>query len=297
MRISEYLGLRLPERRIKNDPADIEDLTFDMEKLDAEAKRQKLLDDNLQRDKVDNGDFNTHKVAAVLDHPDNSVTDAKLGNRDVGGTVAPLQALLTNIGDAIKAITGKATWNAPPAITLDATKLHIDSKDNPHTTTKAQIGLANADNTADADKPISIAGAAALAQKLSLNGGTLTGDLILNAAPLNPLQAATKKYVDDSMGAAGAGDMLKSTYDKNNDGIVDNSKALEGKAAADFCLIGDIRLSDARPAADVSPWAKAAAKPIYTPSEVGLGNVANTADSEKRVAYAASAGGVNGGTY
>lgn len=44
------------------------------------------------------------------------------------------------------------------------------------------------------------------------------------------------------------------------------------------------------PASDVYPWAKASTKPSYAKSEVGLGNVDNTADSAKSVKYAADAG-------
>ena len=44
------------------------------------------------------------------------------------------------------------------------------------------------------------------------------------------------------------------------------------------------------PASDVPAWAKAATKPTYTKSEVGLGNVDNTADKNKNVNYANSAG-------
>lgn len=44
------------------------------------------------------------------------------------------------------------------------------------------------------------------------------------------------------------------------------------------------------PASDVSAWAKESTKPTYTKAEVGLGNVDNTADSEKNVKYATSAG-------
>ena len=53
------------------------------------------------------------------------------------------------------------------------------------------------------------------------------------------------------------------------------------------------------PASDVYAWAKAATKPAYNSTEVGLGNVNNTADSAKSVSYAAtagSAGSVTGGT-
>jgi hypothetical protein len=41
----------------------------------------------------------------------------------------------------------------------------------------------------------------ALASKLALAGGTLTGPLVLAGAPTQPLQAATKKYVDDQIAA------------------------------------------------------------------------------------------------
>ena len=44
------------------------------------------------------------------------------------------------------------------------------------------------------------------------------------------------------------------------------------------------------PASDVYAWAKASTKPTYTKGEVGLGNVDNTADANKSVNYANSAG-------
>lgn len=50
------------------------------------------------------------------------------------------------------------------------------------------------------------------------------------------------------------------------------------------------------PASDVSAWAKASTKPSYTKSEVGLGNVDNTADKDKSVKYATSAGSANSAT-
>ena len=44
------------------------------------------------------------------------------------------------------------------------------------------------------------------------------------------------------------------------------------------------------PASDVHPWAKEATKPSYTKSEVGLGKVDNTADADKTVKRATTAG-------
>ena len=55
-----------------------------------------------------------------------------------------------------------------------------------------------------------------------------------------------------------------------------------GNASTTEVVMGDdTRLSDARPASDVYSWAKAATKPTYTASEVGLGNVPNvTTDNQ-----------------
>lgn len=44
------------------------------------------------------------------------------------------------------------------------------------------------------------------------------------------------------------------------------------------------------PASDVYPWAKAATKPSYTKTEIGLGKVDNTADADKTVKRATTAG-------
>lgn len=63
---------------------------------------------------------------------------------------------------------------------------------------------------------------------LPLAGGTMTGNLTLKGAPTADLMAATKKYVDDLAASAGNGDMLKSVYDTNGDGIVDNAAKVNG---------------------------------------------------------------------
>ena len=62
--------------------------------------------------------------------------------------------------------------------------------------TKSDVGLANVNNTSDANKPVSTATQTALDAKLSLSGGTMTGSLILDADPTDSLGAATKQYVD-----------------------------------------------------------------------------------------------------
>lgn len=56
---------------------------------------------------------------------------------------------------------------------------HTGSTSNPHSVTKAQVGLSNVDNTADADKPVSTATQSALNLKLNAANGTASG-LTLN---------------------------------------------------------------------------------------------------------------------
>ena len=67
-----------------------------------------------------------------------------------------------------------------------------------------------------------------VAKYLPLTGGTLTGKLTLGAAPNADMDAATKKYVDDSVASAGGGDMLKSVYDKDGNGVVDDAQKVNG---------------------------------------------------------------------
>ena len=50
--------------------------------------------------------------------------------------------------------------------------------------------------------------------------------------PSSDYHPATKKYVDDSISFAGGGDMLKTVYDTNDNGVVDNSQALSGQGAS-----------------------------------------------------------------
>ena len=54
---------------------------------------------------------------------------------------------------------------------------HTSNTSNPHSVTKAQVGLGNVDNTSDANKPVSTAQAAADATKASKAGDTMTGRL------------------------------------------------------------------------------------------------------------------------
>lgn len=69
---------------------------------------------------------------------------------------------------------------------------HISDKQNPHEVTKAQIGLSNVNNTADIDKPISTAQAAAI-QALQTNVNTQVNDI---KAVIPSQASADNKLID-----------------------------------------------------------------------------------------------------
>ena len=75
-------------------------------------------------------------------------------------------------GDTGRVYVGKGTENvalanrAEVVAAKSTADTHIARTDNPHATTKAQVGLGNVDNTSDANKPISTATQTALNGKL-----------------------------------------------------------------------------------------------------------------------------------
>ncbi|MFC4102900.1 phage tail-collar fiber domain-containing protein [Paenibacillus xanthanilyticus] len=77
-------------------------------------------------------ELNDHRIAAVLDHPDGSVTDAKIGSRTVTDSTAPvatgtLLAHLNGLAYQIKAITGEGGWRTAASTTLKAIKTMLDA--------------------------------------------------------------------------------------------------------------------------------------------------------------------------
>ena len=94
------------------------------------------------------------------------------------------------------------------------------------------------------------------------------------------------------------GDVVKVTSTGQMYFVVDDTKltteagymVFSAGSAASVPWSGVSGKPSSMPASDVYAWAKAASKPSYSKSEVGLGNVDNTADSAKSVKYAASAG-------
>lgn len=116
------------------------------------------------------------------------------GDHTHAGIYEPSNA---NIQNHIATVTGN-----PHAVTLADVggepananiQAHIADTDNPHATTKTHVGLGNADNTPDADKPISSATQAALDLKVANNGNV--DSLIFTEQTAEPY-AEGKLYYD-----------------------------------------------------------------------------------------------------
>jgi hypothetical protein len=104
---------------------------------------------------------------------DGRATDAELTN-EVNARIAADTTLQNNIntvaGNLSTETTARQAGDATNAADLVA---HTSNTSNPHATTKAQVGLGNADNTSDADKPISTATQTALnAKEPTITAGT-----------------------------------------------------------------------------------------------------------------------------
>jgi hypothetical protein len=132
----------------------------------------------------------THANSAVLNATTASFTTAdetKLDGIAAGAQVNTVTSVNTRTG----AVTGLAE-----ASDLTA---HTGNTSNPHSVTKAQVGLGNVANLAPADMPVSTAQAAADATKVSKSGDTLTGNLAtVNVRPdvnnLRELGTASLNY-------------------------------------------------------------------------------------------------------
>lgn len=89
---------------------------------------------------------NTHKNTSPIDHPDASITDAKIGQRTPDQTQTPASPgtglpgqLFSWLANRIKVITGKTNWWENPSVNLENASNHMGSTNNPHSTTAAQV--------------------------------------------------------------------------------------------------------------------------------------------------------------
>lgn len=128
-------------------------------------------------------------------------TSTNLTYRWSGSTyveISPSIALGETASTAYPGNSGKAT--------TDNLAAHTANTSNPHSVTKAQVGLSNVNNTSDLDKPISTATQTALNTLTSsintkLSGTGVTDIQVVNALPATP-NATTLYIVIDSVSAS-----------------------------------------------------------------------------------------------
>lgn len=127
-------------------------------------------------ERKEDGSFQVNETQHTFDIPAATQTVAGVmtaaDKKNLDNTVTGLANEITNRTNAInslrtelKTYIDKAVGNTDTDLTALETKVnqHIANKSNPHGVTKAQVGLGNADNTSDANKPVSTAQAAAIA--------------------------------------------------------------------------------------------------------------------------------------
>lgn len=131
-------------------------------------------------EKGSNGHYSVNETRHTFDIP--AATSAKAGvmtaadKANLDSTVTGLANEITNRTNAINSLRTELKTYIDTAIGDTGTDLtalktkvnnHIANKANPHGVTKSQVGLGNASNTSDADKPVSTAQATAIADAKS----------------------------------------------------------------------------------------------------------------------------------
>lgn len=121
----------------------------------------------------DDSDFATAAQGALADTAVQIESDPTVPSWAKVGTQPFETGAQVNTVTSVNARTGAVTGLAEAS---DLTA-HTANTSNPHSVTKAQVGLGNVDNTSDVNKPVSTAQAAADATKVNKAGDTMTGTL------------------------------------------------------------------------------------------------------------------------
>ena len=208
----------------------------DQKFIDQDSARSQLQADLLEIIRTNKTAFDNHvedqviHIKAAERESWNGAVNAKHTHSNKAVIDKITQAML----DTWDTVSGKAAA-VHKHVKADITDFPTSLK-NPTALTLKLNGTAAATYDGSAAKEVNVTpadiGAAAASHShstyLPLAGGTMTGNLTLKGASTADLMAATKKYVDDLAASAGKGDMLKSVYDTNGDGIVDNAAKVNG---------------------------------------------------------------------
>lgn len=228
------------------------------------------------------------------------ITSATIGSQSVNYANSAGTANVANSVDWSK-VQNKPSSYAPASHTHDD-RYYTESEVNTKLANYQPKGnYAAASHTHNYAGSGSAGGSANSAIKLDSSAGSATqpvyfkdGKPVATTYALNKTVPADAKFTDTNTWRGIQNNLTSDSTDQSLSAA--QGKALktlvDGKAPTSHnhtkSQITDFPTS--MPASDVSAWAKAATKPSYTKAEVGLSNVDNTADKDKSVKYAASAG-------
>jgi hypothetical protein len=176
-----------------------------------------------------NGSSYICKLASTGNLPTNSTYwDLMAQKGSDGAGSGDVMAPATNNDSYIPQWDGansKTLKNGIPTSTFEAANAniqsHISNTSNPHTTTKAQVGLGSADNTADADKPVSTATQTALNGKQAIETATqdYARNVICRAATTANITLSGTQTVDGVALAAGNYCLVKNQSTASQNGV------------------------------------------------------------------------------
>lgn len=181
--LSTYKGLELPKSperyniQVFNKNAMVIDSEF--HKLDIKNESQ----DNLLATKES---LNSEITRAT--------TKENVIESNLNSEISRAQSAESGISNSLESEVNRAT-TAESNINSELSR-HKSNESNPHNVTKSQVGLGNADNTSDIDKPVSTAQQNALDLKAPLESPILTGTPKAPTAPdeTNSTQIATTAF-------------------------------------------------------------------------------------------------------
>lgn len=216
--------------------------------------------------------------ANLASHKDNTnnphnVTKSQVGLSEVPNVTTNNQAPTYTTATTLQALlSGEKLSNAFAKLSKAVTDLiaHIANKSNPHSVTKAQVGLGNCDNTSDVNKPVSTAQATEIARVEGLSNNA-QNDINTHSAKTDNPHGVTKAQV-------GLG---------NCNNTSDANKPISTAQATEFTRIEGL-VNTAQ--GDINTHAAKTNNPhSVTKAQIGLGNCNNTSDANKPISTATQA--------